>query len=483
MLEYLKKEANKTLTENGAVTYSTTTSNCLDLFATIGALRNTSDQDIIDRFTKAYIEDPLLTMKIIFYGRDVRGGLGERKVFRTIIKYMAEHNYDSIRKNIHNIPEFGRYDDLLMLLDTKYESDMIVLIKEQLNKDLKSKDDISLLGKWLPSINASNNETVNNGKRIAKLLNMKYVDYRKTLSLLRKRINILENYLRTKSYTFDYSKQPSKAMYKYKKAFIRNDEDRYTKFLESVNKGEKILHTGTLYPYDIVEEIYNKGHIMTDLERESINTTWNSLEDFTNNENALVVMDGSGSMLSGKPMAISIAMSLAIYFAERNKGVFYNHFITFSENPRLVEIKGNDIINKVQYCKRYNEVANTNIQKVFELILNTAVKNNVPQNELPNTIYVVSDMEWDWCSSDASLTNFEYAKKIFEEQGYKLPTLVFWNVQSRNQQQPVTKDETGTLLVSGCSQRIFSMVITNNLNPYAFMLETLNNERYNCIIV
>lgn len=483
MLEYLKKEANKTLTENGAVTYSTTTSNCLDLFATIGALRNTSDQDIIDRFTKAYIEDPLLTMKIIFYGRDVRGGLGERKVFRTIIKYMAEHNYDSIRKNIHNIPEFGRYDDLLMLLDTKYESDMIVLIKEQLNKDLESKDDISLLGKWLPSINASNNETVNNGKRIAKLLNMKYVDYRKTLSLLRKRINILENYLRTKSYTFDYSKQPSKAMYKYKKAFIRNDEDRYTKFLESVNKGEKILHTGTLYPYDIVEEIYNKGHIMTDLERESINTTWNSLEDFTNNENALVVMDGSGSMLSGKPMAISIAMSLAIYFAERNKGVFYNHFITFSENPRLVEIKGNDIINKVQYCKRYNEVANTNIQKVFELILNTAVKNNVPQNELPNTIYVVSDMEWDWCSSDASLTNFEYAKKIFEEQGYKLPTLVFWNVQSRNQQQPVTKDETGTLLVSGCSQRIFSMVITNNLNPYAFMLETLNNERYNCIIV
>ena len=125
MLEYLKKEANKTLTENGAVTYSTTTSDCLDLFATIGALRNTSDQDIIDRFTKAYIEDPLLTMKIIFYGRDVRGGLGERKVFRTIIKYMAEHNYDSIQKNIHNIPEFGRYDDLLMLLNTKYESDMI----------------------------------------------------------------------------------------------------------------------------------------------------------------------------------------------------------------------------------------------------------------------------------------------------------------------------------------------------------------------
>ena len=483
MLQYLKKEANKTLTENGAITYSTTSSDCLDLFATIGALRNTSDEDIIDRFTKAYIEDPLLTMKIIFYGRDIRGGLGERKVFRTIIKYMAEHNYDSIQKNIHNIPEFGRYDDLLMLLNTKYESDMINLIKEQLNKDLKSENDISLLGKWLPSINASNNETVNNGKRIAKLLNMKYADYRKTLSLLRKKINILENYLRTKSYTFDYSKQPSKAMYKYKKAFIRNDEDRYMKFLESVNKGEKTLHTGTLYPYDIVEELLNGRYLMTNNEKEAANTTWNNLEDFTNNENALVVMDGSGSMLSGKPMAISIAMSLAIYFAERNKGVFHNHFITFSERPKMVEIKGDNIFDKVQYCRRYNEVANTNIQKVFELILNTAVKYNIPQSELPSTVYVISDMEWDWCTKDSSLTNFEYAKKLFEEHGYKLPTLVFWNVQSRNQQQPVTKDETGTLLVSGCSPRVFSMVISNNLNPYAFMLETLNNERYDCIVV
>ena len=483
MLQYLKKEANKTLTENGAITYSTTSSDCLDLFATIGALRNTSDEDIIDRFTKAYIEDPLLTMKIIFYGRDIRGGLGERKVFRTIIKYMAEHNYDSIQKNIHNIPEFGRYDDLLMLLNTKYESDMINLIKEQLNKDLKSENDISLLGKWLPSINASNNETVNNGKRIAKLLNMKYADYRKTLSLLRKKINILENYLRTKSYTFDYSKQPSKAMYKYKKAFIRNDEDRYMKFLESVNKGEKTLHTGTLYPYDIVEELLNRRNSMTDNEKEAANTTWNNLEDFTNNENALVVMDGSGSMLSGKPMAISIAMSLAIYFAERNKGVFHNHFITFSERPKMVEIKGDNIFDKVQYCRRYNEVANTNIQKVFELILNTAVKYNIPQSELPTTVYVISDMEWDAQEQNYDRSTHEFIKNLFNKANYTLPTIVYWNVQSRHNNMPILKDEIDTVLVSGFSPKIFSMVINKDINPYAFMLNILNSERYRNITV
>ena len=206
------------------------------------------------------------------------------------------------------------------------------------------------------------------------------------------------------------------------------------------------------------------------------------MEDFTNDENALAVIDGSGSMYGGvEPIPATVALSLGIYFAERNKGAFKNHFITFSENPQLVEIKGDDILDKVRYCHDYDEVANTNIQKVFELVLNAAKKNNVPQAELPKRLYIISDMEFDYCADDANLTNFEYAKKLFEDAGYKLPEVVFWNVSSRNRQQPVTKNEQGVLLVSGCTPRLFSMMADGSLSdraPYEFMMEVLMSERY-----
>ena len=163
---------------------------------------------------------------------------------------------------------------------------------------------------------------------------------------------------------------------------------------------------------------------------------------------------------------------------QKNKGDFANHFITFSENPRLVEIKGKDIFEKIKYCATFNEDANTDIEKVFNLILSTAVKNKTPQKELPATIYIISDMEFDYCSANADLTNFENAKRAFAKHGLELPTVVFWNVQSRNQQQPVTMNEQGVVLVSGCSPRVFSMVMSGNLSPYAFMMETLGTERY-----
>ena len=181
-------------------------------------------------------------------------------------------------------------------------------------------------------------------------------------------------------------------------------------------------------------------------------------------------------------MPEAVALSLGIYFAERNQGAFKNHFITFSENPRLVEIKGNDIVDKVRYCMGYNEVANTNIGKVFELILNTAKKNSIPQNEMPSKLYIISDMEFDCCAEDSELTNFEYAKKLYESEGYNLPEIVFWNVDSRNTQQPVTKNEQGVALVSGCTPRLFSMVASGELNPYAFMLEVARSERYAKIV-
>ena len=480
MLEHLKKEANRVHTENGAVTHATTDSDCLDLFATIGALRSAGDQEILDRFVRAFTEDPDLALKTLFFARDVRGGLGERKVFRVCLQWLAHNAASSARKNIPYVAEFGRWDDLLSLLGTPCEKDAMQLIKKQLQTDLEAMDrgdDVSLLAKWLPSVNASNAQTVRQAKRIARFLGMTDAAYRKTLVKLRERIRIIENSLREKDYSFDYAKQPAKAMFKYRKAFYRNDGERYGAFLSKVCRGEAQLHTGTLAPYEIINPFFCNQ--VSDQEAAAIDATWKAQEDFTGGENALVVIDGSGSMYGyGEPKPIAVALSLGIYFAERNTGAFGNYFITFSENPQLVQIKGENIFEKVRYCCSYNEVANTNLRKVFELILRAAVKNKVPQGQMPSTLYIISDMEFDCCAKGADITNFEYAKRLFAEAGYQLPRVVFWNVQSRNRQQPVTMNEQGVALVSGCSPRIFSMVTGGNLSPMGYMLDVLSAERY-----
>ncbi len=482
MLTYLKQEANKTYTENGAVTHKTTRSDCLDLFATIGALRRESDGEIIARFMRAFAEDRDIAVKLLFFARDVRGGLGERRVFRVCLRWLAYNAPATVRKNLSLISEYGRFDDLLALFGTPVEKDTLKLIREQLQRDLRAMEageEISLLGKWLPSINASNAQTVKNAKTIARFLSMDEKTYRQTLSRLRAYIRILENHLRLRDYTFDYAKQPSKAMFKYRAAFLRNDAERYREFLNKVSVGETKLNAATLTPYEIVTPFFRRA--VSEEERAAIDATWRAQEDFTDDENALVVIDGSGSMYSGEPLPAAVALSLGIYFAERNTGAFRDHFITFSEDPQLVKIKGGDILDKVRYCHDFNEIANTNIQRVFELILNTAKKHNVPQEELPKRLYIVSDMEFDCCTRGASLTNFEYAKTLFADAGYTLPEVVFWNVASRNRQQPVTQNEQGVTLVSGCTPRLFSMITDGTvaaMTPYEFMLTVLGGERY-----
>ncbi len=480
MLNYLKQEANRTLTENGAVTHATTGSDCLDFFATVGALRRQPDSDIVTRFVRAWSENPDLAMKILFYARDIRGGLGERRIFRVIMEWLAVNVPASVRKNLVYVAEYGRWDDLLTLLNTPCEKEMLSILRTQFEMDMKAMaadEPVSLLGKWLPSVNTSNRDTVAHAKRIARVLNLTDAEYRKALTALRARIRIIENNLREKDYTFDYAKQPSRAMLKYRKAFRNNDGERYAAYLNRVSEGTDTMHTGTLYPYDIVEKaMHCDGN---PAERKTLDVTWNSLEDYAPRDNALCVIDGSGSMYwSGTPYPITVALSLGMYFAERNNGEFHNHFITFSHNPQLVEIKGKDLVEKVQYCESFNEAANTNVQKVFELILSTAVKNRIPQSEMPNTLYFISDMEFDCCTDDVNLTNFEYAKKLFDKHGYTLPKMVFWNVQSRNRHQPVQMNEEGVILVSGCSPRIFSMVASGQFEPVTFMMQVLNSERY-----
>ena len=482
MLEMLKNEANITYTENGAVTNVSTGSECLDLFARIGALRSASDEDITDIFLRAYAENADLAVKTLFFARDIRGGLGERRVFRVILRWLADNEPETCWKNLYFVGEYGRYDDLLCLFGTACEQDMLDVIREQLRKDQEAMDDgsaVSLLGKWLPSVNASCAETVRLAKKTARALGMTDAQYRRTLTALRARIRILENNLREKDYTFEYEKQPSRALFMYRAAFRRNDEERYQAFLDRAGTDSSAMHTGTLAPYDVIAPIISSfGRAFSEEERKSLDVTWNALEDFTGDENALVVVDGSGSMYwEGRPLPAAVAQSLGIYFAEHNHGAFRNHFITFSALPKLVEVRGRDIVEKVRYCMSFNDCSNTDLEKVFDLLLRTAVKNRVPQEEMPAKLYIISDMEFD-CCSHAEMTNFRSAEKMFAAFGYVLPQVVFWNVQSRNRQQPVTKNEQGVCLVSGCNAQIFSMLKNDTLDPYQFMMQILTAERY-----
>ena len=303
MLKFLLEQMNRTRTENGAATHLTTRSDCLDLFSTVGALRSAADREIINRFSRAWAEDRDLAVRTLFYARDVRGGLGERRVFRVLLRHLAQTHPETVRRNLRAVAEYGRWDDILCLMDTQCEADMTALVAEQLREDLRHDaldEPVSLMAKWLPSVNASNPDTVRAARRLARALDMSEAHYRKTLSRLRERIRILENNLRMRDYTFDYQAQPSRAMFVYRRAFLRNDEQRYRRFMEQVSAGKKTLHTSSLNPCDLMEQALNfRG---SPAERMVLDTTWNALEDFTDGRNALCVVDTSGSMFGwGSP--------------------------------------------------------------------------------------------------------------------------------------------------------------------------------------
>ncbi|MCD8293908.1 MAG: DUF2828 family protein [Clostridia bacterium] len=488
MLNALSNESNITRTENGAYTYRSTGSECLDFFGTVGAIRDASDKEKVSRFIRAFSEDRDTALKTIFFARDIREGLGERDTFRAILEWLGVTEPEIMRNLVPYIPEYGRYDDLLSLLGTPVEDTVVAYIKSIMAEDLKNLEqggEVSLLGKWLPSINTSSYATREQARHLASKLGMNLAEYRKTLSKLRAGIKIIENNLRTKDYTFDYSKQPSQALRKYMKAFVRNDGERYKDFIQKVQKGEAKLNASTLAPYQLVESIVDfsfcDGAVksLSEEERAAIDATWKSLPVYGEGGNALAVVDMSGSMYEGgRPVPVTISISLGLYFAEHNKGYFKDHMILFSHTPKFIKVKGADFADKVKYIMTFCEVANTNIQAVFDLILNAAVKNRLPQEELPERLYIISDMEFDEAFYDADVTNFDAAKQKYLDAGYNLPEVIFWNVQSRHSQQPVKQNGQGVALVSGCSPAIFDMVASGNLDPMKVMTDILFSERY-----
>lgn len=462
-LNNLFLNTSKGLTENGAVTFTRSSSPLLDFYAQAGAMRG-SPNEALELFKKAFSENNLYALRVLFYLRDVRGGQGERDLFRTCLEWLGADHKTTFNSIVKFIPEYGRFDDLLFDNDACFE-----LIKKQMEIDEGSTNP-SLLAKWLPTMNASSPKTRAKARFVAKKLGMHEVTYRKTVRLLRKKIETVEELMSAQKWgSVDYSHVPSQASRIYRNAFRKHDETRYGAFVEKATMGEVKINAGTLYPY----QIYNS--VMEDYSP-TLEALWNQLPDYTSGKNALVIADVSGSM-TGDPMSVSV--SLALYFAERSKGQFKDHFITFSANPVLQRIQGNTLLEKMASIQRSQWDMNTNLQAVFDLILSTAVGSSAKPEELPSTIYIISDMEFDQACSYR--TSFELIKTKYVSAGYTMPSMVFWNVNARSGKNlPTPADEQGVALVSGFSPVIFKMAVENK-TPEQVMLDTINSERYACI--
>lgn len=492
-----KKRENYSITENGAIGYKSANSALVSLNYQISSLRNSNEEEIITLFDAAFNEDKVYTLKWLFYSRDIREGLGERRLFRICYKRLAELDIDLFYKNLHNICEYGRWDDLISLLGISdiTDSHIAVIVMAQLSRDkrdMKDKKPISLLAKWLPSENASSKKTKSLAKKMRTLLELSPRQYRVMLSELREYLRIVEVKMCSNQWEeIDYEKVPSLANLKYKNAFMKHDMERRKEYLESVKSGTKKMNMKVATPVDVVAR-YTDGYLYVKDYDEALELAWKNLKDI-NIKDTMVVADGSGSMtfpISNKITALDVAHALAIYTSEHNSKVYKDKYITFSHNPQFVDLSNDKtLLDKLTTAKKYNEMANTNIEAVFDLILNIAIENKVPKNEMIKNILIISDMEFDKAQKNyyndtkpLSKPLFEEIKSKYEKAGYLLPKLIFWNVNSRTKTIPLIENELGVVLVSGFSQNILKMVTSEKYNPYEVLKEILDDKRYDEVV-
>ena len=495
-MEALKNATNIKTTENGATAHKSTNSAVYDMFALGGAYRNRSDKDCILLFKNAYEEDKTLAAKCLFYLRDVRGGQGERRFFRICFKWLCENYPNDARKLIQYLPEYGRYDDLWYATEgTDLFRNCIAIVEDQIYLDLDSKTP-SLLAKWLPSENTSSYETRQMAKQIRNKLDMTAKVYRKNLSTLREKIRVVEKLMSENRWDeIEFDKIPSRAGLIYKNAFARRDiiAKKYENFIKS---DKTKVNTKALYPYEVVARAINNWRLST-LDRETLEKYWNNLPNYLeggNDQNILCMVDTSGSMV-GTPM--NVAISLGIYAGERLSGPFKNHYISFASQPQLIKIEGTDFVDKVDRIYRTNLCDNTNLTGAFNMLRDIALANPEAKKDMPDTIVVISDMEIDegtnstrfsWTHNynvntptwtiDGAATEMEKLREEWAELGLKLPKLVYWNVDAR--QNTILDSGNMVSFVSGFSPIIFQQVC-KGITGYQLMMDKLLSKRYEVI--
>lgn len=451
-------------TENGMKSRQFTADACVDLFFKAGAMRG---QDIIPAFTAAFVEDKNLTLRIVQWLRDVRDGAGERQSFRNILKHLEKTDPNTAASLLHKVPELGRWDDLLVLEHITLKTAAYSMIKNALEAGN------GLCAKWMPRKGALANELRNSFGWTPKF-------YRKRLVELTK---VVETQMCAKDWdNINFSHVPSVAAARYKKAFKRNT-DKYAEYVEALVKGDnpKVkVNASAIFPYDVLKDA---GSYRSETERNLIIKQWEALPNYVGDANILPLVDVSGSMTcpagqKGSVTCLDVALSLGLYLADKNIGKFKDTFLTFSHNPELMRLKGN-VIEKMDQMNRSNWEMNTDLNAAMVKILATALAGNVPQEEMPSILLILSDMQFDQCARYDD-TAMQMIRRKFEEAGYKVPQIVFWNLNARDN-VPVKYNEKGAALVSGFSPSIVKAVLAADMEdftPYSIMMKTISNPKY-----
>jgi len=461
------------LTENGMATNSSSLNACVDLFFNIGAMRGQDKQRLIATFSKAFNEDPRRAMKLLFWARDVRGGAGERQVFKDIIAYLAEDHDLALKPNVHLISEYGRWDDLLTLIGTRLENEALTAISDAI------KTENGLCAKWMPRKGV-------NAEKLRNFMKMSPKQYRKTLVNL---TNVVETKMCAKEWdSIEFGKLPSVASARYQKAFGKNAYESYSAYIQSLVKGEAKINAGAVYPYDITKSLTHGNASVA-------NEQWKALPNYLEGANDMIlpVVDTSGSMscpagVSKTVTCMDVAISLGLYISERNEGPFKDAFITFSDSPQLQVLSGS-LKDRYAQMSHSDWGMSTNLEATFKLILDQATKHNLSRDEMPTKILILSDMEFNSATCARGYgsnrtegwnpTAQQMIEKMYDAAGFTMPQIVYWNIQSRNGGVPVAFDKQGTALVSGFSPAIMTSLLGGEIeSPQQIMDKTIFGERY-----
>ena len=494
---------NMQYTSNGAIAYKSTGSALLDINTSIVALRSESDGKVIEMFRKAYKENPRLAIRWLFYAADVREGQGERRLFRLCLKDMMNNGGAQIVANlVPLIPEYSRWDYIYTIMDNPITNSAVRnLVRSQWKSDManmKANKPISLMSKWLASATSHSKDTRKRGLKTMDMLGLTEREYRKGLSAMRKYLDVVERKMSSQNWqSINYETVPSKANLNYNKAFLRNDEERRRAYLSALSKGEAKINSSVAYPSDIVHKyVSDYGWSMRLRSYDAtLEGMWKALPNLvTDDSSTIVVADGSGSMranVGGTTVtALEVANALAIYFAERAKGAYKGRYITFSMRPQMVNVNHDSLYANLKEASKHNEVANTNLEAVFNLILDTAIANNSPQSDLPKNILIISDGGWDsmvrlnsasrWSYESEAPAFLKAIEKKYKNAGYEMSKIIYWNVCGAGNTRngvPMTKNDYG-IMVSGFSANTLKMVLSGKTNPWDALVDTLLTKRY-----
>lgn len=478
--EAFKVAASQTVTENGGKCFSSTGSDLLNLFAIIGGLRSVPEDKIVEMYKIARNEDKELADNLVLYSRNIReDGCGERRVGKILLKTLAELDPQKVNRNFTTIVNNGRWDDLFCLFDTPCEDKMMIYCLKQITEDINSfieKKPVSLVAKWMPSINTSSKETVKMAKKFCRFAGISEKDYRKTLSGLRGYLNVIEKLMSSKNWdSIDFETVPSVAMNRYMNAFARNCGEKWMEYRESVINGEKKINAATLFPYDIVQPICSDlcELYRVEYDDELLNEQWKALPNYLkNNEEVVCMCDVSGSMYCDNYRPISTSIGLGIYFAQHNQGAYHNMYMSFSSYPDFITIEDGQKIDDIVKKMAKTEMGySTNLDAGFEAIYEVAVKTN----DVPKALIVISDMEIDSYKDD-SFSIADKWEQEFKKAGLIMPKLILWNVESREGNTFLsTKYNPNVAFISGQSAATFSHLQTLiEKDAYSAMVEILS---------